>query len=380
MAPKVSITTLGCAKNIVETDFIKSSLIEKGYSIVSDPGQAEVIIVNTCGFIEPAKQEAIDTILEVSRYKECGRCQALIVVGCLAQRYPKELGRELPEIDAIVGLSAHLRLPEIIETTLKGEKIAVHDLPPEVYIEMRRRTASNGPSAYLQIADGCNNRCSYCAIPLIRGKYHSRAMESLLEETRFLLKHGVRETNLIAQDITRYGIDLCGRSMLVSLVQELSRMDRLEWIRLFYMQPKNFSDELLAETAQNPKICPYLDLPFQHASERILKRMNRGGRKEDYLKLIERLRNRIPDLAIRTTVIVGFPERTREISENLPPSSRRQVSITSASSSIPRKRKRTHINWEIAFPRGSQRKDTTSWLLSSTPSPCPKIGLWWAKK
>ncbi len=301
----VAMITLGCARNEVESDYTRASLEDGGFEIVPDTTQADVIIVNTCGFIEPAKQESINTVLELSELKESGRLRALILAGCLGQRYSKELLSNLPEVDAVLGITMSNELKEVIPRVLEGNRLALVGKPAEV-LEKRNRYITPSSSAYLQIADGCDRICTYCAIPLIRGWYRSKPIENLLEEAENLISSGCKEINLVAQDITRYGLDLYGRCLLPELLAELIALGP-SWIRLLYLEPDGVTDEIIEVIGAEEKICSYLDIPFQHASNRILKEMKRWGRKENYLKLIELLRREIPEIALRTSLIVGFP-------------------------------------------------------------------------
>ncbi|MBI4744433.1 MAG: 30S ribosomal protein S12 methylthiotransferase RimO [Actinobacteria bacterium] len=307
---KILMVTLGCAKNTVESEYIEGYLKNKNLKIISEPQDADVIIVNTCGFIEIAKQEAIDTILELTEYKNNGRCKALIAAGCLAQRYPDELLKEMPEIDAVVGILKADVFDVVIKEVLNGKRIKNVDSNPSTISPSEFRNINKNPSAYLQISDGCNNFCSFCAIPFIRGRYRSKSIESLVNEAETLVKNGVKEICLIGQDITKYGIDLNNGSNLISLLNSLLKIPKIEWIRLLYLQPEGISDELIQSITDNEKICNYLDIPFQHASPKILKMMKRWGTGKDYLALISKLRKKIPDLAIRTSIIVGFPGET----------------------------------------------------------------------
>ncbi len=301
-----SVVTMGCPKNSVETEFLEGTLQEHGYKNV-DLAEARIIIINTCGFIEAAKEESIETVLSLAVYKEIGSCEYLIVTGCLAQRYHKALLREIPEIDGVIGLSHQKELPFYIEQVIKGKKPCIAGSLPSDYIEKRQRNISGNPSAYLQISDGCDNFCAYCAIPMIRGGYRSRSLESLLQEARNLVACGVKEIVLIGQDTAAYGSDIYDAPKTDQLLKELENVDGLEWIRLLYCQPKNLSDQLIETIAESPKVCSYLDIPFQHASKRILKEMKRAGNPDLYLKLVERIRNQIPDVALRTSFIIGFP-------------------------------------------------------------------------
>lgn len=303
---RVYIETLGCPRNDVESDLICGDLDSNGYEVVSDPEFSEVIIVNTCGFIEPAKQESIDTILELAKFKNNG-CRALLVVGCLAQRYPKAILKEIPEVDGVVGIEDTKRLNELIPQVISENRLLKVETPAKQLHEPRLRKRPDLPYAYLQIADGCDNACSFCVLPLIRGKYRSRPQESLVKEAQFLASHGVKELNLVAQDIGRYGVDLYGEKLLTSLINAISKVDGIEWIRLLYLEPQNISTKLLEVIKENPKVCSYINIPFQHGSDKILRRMNRWGNRKRYLNLIKMIREAVPDITLRTNFIVGFP-------------------------------------------------------------------------
>jgi ribosomal protein S12 methylthiotransferase len=308
-ALSAAVVTLGCARNEVESDFARGSLRDSGFKLVERADEAEVIIVNTCGFIEPAKQQSIDTVLELAQFKEKGKCRSLILAGCLGERYSEELFSGLPEVDAVVGISSWSQLESIVSETLAGKRLISVANKRSAYGKARRYI-DHSPSAFLQIADGCSRGCSYCAIPRIRGKYRSRPLPELVEETGSLVRAGAREINLIAQDTSQYGLDLYGKIGLVDLLDELSKLERLEWIRLLYFDPSGISQDIIERMATGRKICHYLDIPFQHGSARILKEMRRPGTKEEYLKSIENLRDAMPDVALRTSVIVGFPGET----------------------------------------------------------------------
>lgn len=309
---KVGIISLGCDKNRIDTEIILGSISSK-YEITNNPNVADIIIVNTCGFIEKSKQESIDTILEMAEYKEKHNCKILVATGCLTQRYGKELLELMPEIDIILGVNDYnVLLASIDEFISKGEKIVNCNDSNLIINEGTRILTTDKESAYIRIAEGCDNFCTYCIIPKIRGKYRSRKMESILEEARTLSKNGVKEIILVAQDTTRYGIDLYGKKMLASLLKEISLVEGIEWIRVLYCYPEEITEDLIDEIASNSKVCHYLDIPIQHISNNILKKMGRKTTKESILKTIDRLRERIPDITLRTSLIVGFPSETED--------------------------------------------------------------------
>jgi ribosomal protein S12 methylthiotransferase len=315
---RVIVINLGCAKNLVDSEVMSGLLQQAGYRLVADPAQAEVIIINTCSFITEAKEEAIATILEHARYKETGNCQKLIVAGCLAQRYGRQLTRQMPEIDVLVGTGGVPRIVEVVQRACRDEKPLLFKKPGYKYHESLPRLLSTPPyTAYLKIADGCNNHCSYCIIPQIRGPYQSRPLEVVLGEARQLAERGVKEIILVAQDTTRYGLDLYGEYYLANLLKELVRIDDLYWIRLLYCYPTCFTDELVEVIAREKKVCSYLDIPLQHASAEILKMMHRCGNAGAYWTLIKHLRKMIPRLTLRTTFLVGFPGETEQYFEEL---------------------------------------------------------------
>jgi ribosomal protein S12 methylthiotransferase len=309
----VGIVSLGCAKNLVDSEVMLGLLSTKGLTIVNEPEDAEVLIVNTCGFISSAKEESIDTILQMAEYKEKGKCKVLIVAGCLAQKYKSELLDQMPEVDAIIGTGDIEKLPEILEQALGGIKIAEVNTPDYLYShENLRIQTTPSYSAYLKVADGCDNCCSYCIIPELRGSYRSRPMESILAEAKTLAEKGVKELMLIAQDTTRYGEELYGEFRLAKLIKELEKIDGIEWIRILYCYPTHFTDELIDTIAESKKVCKYLDIPLQHAADEILNSMNRRGNQAQVKELISKLKSKIPDIAIRTTFIVGFPGEKEE--------------------------------------------------------------------
>jgi ribosomal protein S12 methylthiotransferase len=310
---KAAIVSLGCSKNLVDSEVMVQSILNDNYEITNDASIAEVIIVNTCGFIEGAKQESIDTILEMSEYKNNGKCKVLIASGCMAERYKEELIKELPELDAVIGTGDYKDITEVIQKTLQGEKVVRYGHQELVDIDkLPRRISTFGASAYLKIAEGCDNRCSYCIIPTLRGRYRSRRLEDIIEEAKELSKNGITELNIIAQDITRYGIDLYGKYRLSELLIQLAAIEEIEWIRLMYSYPDEFNDELIDTISKEEKICNYLDIPIQHASNGILKKMARRSSKEKILELIGKLRTSMPDIVLRTSLIVGFPGETEK--------------------------------------------------------------------
>lgn len=315
MTNTVAFVSLGCDKNLVDSEHMLGLLHQGGFSLIADESKADVLVVNTCCFIEDAKQESIDQILEVARYKEEGACKALIVTGCMAQRYPEEILQEIPEVDAVIGTTAYDKIVEIASRVLneKGTQVKHFDAIDREHIEdMPRILTTAGYFAYMKIAEGCDNKCTYCIIPKLRGKYRSRPLEQLKKEAEKLAKDGVSELILVAQDTTRYGTDLSGDVTLVTLLRELSSIEGIEWIRILYCYPENLTDELIEEIATNDKVCKYLDMPIQHATDRVLKRMARRSTNDELRAKITKLRERVPGIAIRTTLIVGFPGETEE--------------------------------------------------------------------
>lgn len=318
MSLKVALISLGCSKNLVDSEVMADLMSDNGFAITGDAGQADVIIVNTCGFIESAKQESVDSIIEMGQYKERGRCKVLIASGCLAERYKDELIREMPELDAVIGTGDYKNIIDVINSALQGKKVIKYGNQENINIDvLPRRISTMGASAYLKIAEGCDNRCTYCIIPQLRGRYRSRSMEEILKEARHLAANGIKELNVIAQDITRYGKDLYGEYKLAELLNRLSEIDGIRWIRLLYSYPDEFNDLLIATMAGNDKICKYLDIPIQHASNKILKSMARRSTREDARELIGKLRQRMPGIALRTSLIVGFPGETEADFEEL---------------------------------------------------------------
>ncbi|ANA41348.1 ribosomal protein S12 methylthiotransferase RimO [Geobacter anodireducens] len=308
------MVSLGCPKNLVDAEVMLGRLAKDRYEITTDEREADIIIVNTCSFIKEAKQESIDTILDLADRKQDGRCRLLIVTGCLPQRYQEELARELPEVDIFVGTGDYPRIAEIIEEkSSRPEQLRYIGDPNFVFDEsLTRLNSSPAYTAYLKIAEGCSNCCSYCVIPSLRGAFRSRPLESVLAEARSLVAGGAREINLIAQDITTYGRDLPGAPSLETLIRELAAIDGLAWIRLLYAYPDGITDGLIQVIKNEPKVCKYLDLPIQHISDPILKRMNRRSTEPQIRELVARLREEIPEIALRTSLIVGFPGETEE--------------------------------------------------------------------
>lgn len=314
---KVGMISLGCPKNQVDGEALLAKLKKAGYEIVNNIEDSDVMIVNTCGFIEQAKREAIDTILEVAEYKNAGLISAIVVTGCLAERYQDEIIKEMPEVDAVLGIGANSDIVKTCDKALCG--IVTTSFPNKCYLSINDERVISTPShwAYLKIAEGCDNRCSYCAIPGIRGGFRSRTIESCVDEAKALAESGVKELILIAQDTTKYGQDLYGKYSLDVLLKELVKIDGIEWIRLFYCYPQRITDSLINVIANEEKVCSYIDIPLQHSDKTVLKNMNRVGDGEDYKALISKMRKAIPDLALRTTFMVGFPGETDKQFENL---------------------------------------------------------------
>lgn len=310
---KIALESLGCSKNLVDAEIMMGILNRKGYKLVGDFSEADIIIVNTCGFIESAKQESIDTILDLAQYKTTGNLKILIVTGCLAQRYAEELKNEIPEIDAIVGTGSYQNIDDIING-LKEEKqiVSLNDIEFAFNEELPRYISTPSHMAYLKIGEGCDNHCTYCIIPKLRGKYRSRKMEDIVKEAKELASRGVKEVVVIAQDTTKYGCDIYGKEMLPELLEELAKIEGFKWIRIMYSYPESITEELVKVIKKYDNICNYFDMPIQHASNKILKLMNRRTTKEDILSKIEMIRTHIPNATIRTTIIVGFPGETEE--------------------------------------------------------------------
>ena len=310
---KLLLISLGCDKNLVDSEQMLGLLEKEGHTFTDDETEAEVIIINTCCFINDAKEESINTILEMAEYRKTGPCRALIVTGCLAQRYSREITEEIPEVDAVIGTTAYDALPEILEKALKGQKEQkLESLNRLVRPKAGRQLTTGGHYAHLKIAEGCDKHCTYCIIPRIRGPYRSVPMEELLKEAADLAGQGVKELILVAQETTLYGLDLYGEKRLPALLRELCRIKGLRWIRLQYCYPEEITKELIQVLQEEPKLCRYLDLPIQHASDPILKRMGRRTTRADLEQIIADLREALPDICLRTTLITGFPGETEE--------------------------------------------------------------------
>ena len=308
---KAGFISLGCAKNLVDTEVMLGIMREHGIEITNEPAEADILIVNTCAFIQSAKEESITTVLGMADYKETGRCRSLIVAGCLGQRYGQQLLDEIPEANAIIGTGAWSRIMEVIQETLKGRRLLIAGKDETIYDAKtpRLRTTPNY-TAYIKIAEGCDHRCAFCAIPLIRGSFRSRSMEDIVTEASELAESGVREIVLIAQDSANYGLDRYKKPMLSTLLRELAKIEKIAWIRVLYSYPKYFTDELIDVFANEPKVVKYVDLPLQHAHNAVLRSMNRPDTRAGIERLIQKLRERIPGVTIRSTFIVGFPGET----------------------------------------------------------------------
>ena len=326
---KVGFISLGCSKNLIDTEVAIGLFKDNHYEIVNNPNDAEILVVNTCGFIESAKEEAINTILEMAEYKK-KKCKYLIAMGCLVQRYYEDLVKLLPEVDLFIKIDEYNKLWDKIEDLIKRDiveksktktikKISeIKPLPMPTYNEFMERVVTTGKNyAYLKIGEGCSNKCTYCAIPYIRGPFVSRKMEDILDEAEMLAKKGIKELIVIAQDTTKYGVDIYGESKLAELLEKISKVKGIEWIRFLYSYPEGITDKLINVVATNGKIAKYFDIPIQHISNPILKKMNRRTSKEDITKIIEKIRKEVPDVTLRTSLIVGFPGETKENFEEL---------------------------------------------------------------
>lgn len=309
---KISMVSLGCPKNQVDAEMMLYSLKQAGFEISPEEAAADAIIINTCGFIEDAKAEAIENILEASRYKQEGKCKALIVTGCLAERYKDDVTAEIPEVDVCVGIGSNDNIAEIVKKAIEGEKQNYYGEKDALNLNGKRILGGYPFSAYLKVADGCDNCCTYCAIPKIRGRMRSRKIEDCISEAKQLAENGVKELIVVAQDTTAYGTDIYGKPMLAELLKELCKIEGLHWIRTLYTYPDKITDELLDVIASEEKLLPYLDIPLQHVNGKILKKMNRKGDKESLTALINKIRAKIPNITLRTTLITGFPGETEE--------------------------------------------------------------------
>ena len=318
MNKKVGIVSLGCAKNQVDAEMLLFTLRGRGYTIVDDPAKADAVIVNTCGFIDSAKQESIDEIIELGNLKREGKIKAIIVTGCLAERYQDEITKQLYEIDAAVGIGANEQIADVVEQVLGGNG-TLELFPDKLDLPLEGGRVLSTPfyTAYLKIAEGCDNKCTFCAIPMIRGKFRSRKIENLIEEAKGLAADGVRELNIIAQDTTRYGEDLYGKPSLDKLLTELCKIDGLHWIRVLYCYPDSITDELIDVMAREDKIVNYIDLPLQHCNSEILRKMHRRGDRASLTALLNKMREKIPNVIFRSTFITGFPGETEEQFEEL---------------------------------------------------------------
>lgn len=315
---KIFISTLGCAKNLVDSEMMIGALKTRNYEQCSDIIDADIAIVNTCGFIESAKEESINEILELSQYKEKGKLKYLIVTGCLAQRYSDELLNEIPEIDIVLGTTSFDMIIEKVEELESGIKNSlITDINKHIKEEMPRSLLTDNYTAYLKIAEGCDNHCTYCIIPKLRGNYRSRKQEDILKEAKLLAKNGVKELIVIAQDTTKYGIDLYGEKKIADLLRALNEIEELKWIRVLYSYPEDVDSEFVKAVKESEKVLPYFDIPVQHANDKILKLMNRKTTKAQIKENIERIRREIPHASIRTSIIVGFPTETEEQFEEL---------------------------------------------------------------
>lgn len=318
MQKTIYFISLGCDKNLVDSEYMLSALIKRGYTLVDDETQAQVIVINTCGFIKDAQEESVETILEMAKLKEAGTCKALIVTGCLAQRFQDEITKEIPEVDAVIGTGSFNKVADAADQALSGRKSSLFDPPDEeIPACIDRILTTGGFSSYLKIAEGCDKHCTYCIIPTLRGNYRSYPEDFLIRQAQQMAQQGVRELNIVAQETTVYGVDLYGRKMLPDLLEKLCEIDGLEWIRILYCYPEEITQELIDVIRRQPKICHYLDMPIQHASDRILKQMGRRTNEAELRSRIAALRQAIPDIALRTTLITGFPGETQKDHEIL---------------------------------------------------------------
>ena len=314
MSTKIAFVSLGCDKNTVDSEIMIQLLAEKGYEIVKEDDQAEVIVVNTCGFIQDAKEESINTLIEMGQYKESGKLKALVATGCLAERYADQIFEELPEVDAVVGTGSYEKIVDVVEELIHGGRgIRAQEDAGQRDLGYRKRVLTTpGYYGYVKIAEGCDNRCTYCVIPKLRGPFRSRKEEDILREVRDMAEEGVKELMIVAQDITKYGKDWDGVSRLPELLRKIAQVDGIHWIRLLYCYPEDITPELIQVIAEEPKIVHYVDMPIQHCSDGVLKRMGRHHTKQQLLDVIRALREAVPDIALRTTLITGFPGETEE--------------------------------------------------------------------
>ncbi len=315
---KILFISLGCDKNLVDSEVMLGLLASRGYEMIDDEQEADIIVVNTCCFIHDAKQESVDNILEMAEYKKTGKLKALIVTGCLAERYRQEIIDEIPEVDAVLGTTAYDKILDAVDEALEGKHfLEMEDLQALPVVDTKRQITTGGHFAYMKIAEGCDKHCTYCIIPKIRGTYRSVPMEQLIKEAEELAAQGVKELILVAQETTLYGKDLYGEKSLHKLLKELCKVSGIQWIRILYCYPEEITDELIQVIKEEPKICHYLDLPIQHANDEILKRMGRRTSKQELIDIVTKLRREIPDICLRTTLITGFPGETEEQHQEL---------------------------------------------------------------
>lgn len=315
---KILFLSLGCDKNLVDSEVMLGMLTSRGYEITDDENEADIIVINTCCFIHDAKEESIQNILEMAEYKKTGQAKALIVTGCLAQRYRQEILEEIPEVDEVLGTSAYDKILDAVDAALAGkQEVMLADIDALPLPETKRLVTTGGHFAYLKIAEGCDKHCTYCIIPKIRGNFRSVPMERLVKEAKELAEQGVKELILVAQETTLYGKDLYGEKSLHVLIKELCKISGIRWIRILYCYPEEITDDLIQVMREEPKVCHYLDLPIQHANDEILKRMGRRTSKQELIDIIGKLRREIPDICLRTTLITGFPGETKEQHEEL---------------------------------------------------------------
>lgn len=315
---KILFISLGCDKNLVDSEVMLGLLASRGYEMIDDEQEADIIVVNTCCFIHDAKQESVDNILEMAEYKKTGKLKALIVTGCLAERYRQEIIDEIPEVDAVLGTTAYDKILDAVDEALEGKHfLEMEDLQALPVVDTKRQITTGGHFAYMKIAEGCDKHCTYCIIPKIRGTYRSVPMEQLIKEAEELAAQGVKELILVAQETTLYGKDLYGEKSLHKLLKELCKVSGIQWIRILYCYPEEITDELIQVIKEEPKICHYLDLPIQHANDEILRRMGRRTSKQELIDIVTKLRKEIPDICLRTTLITGFPGETEEQHQEL---------------------------------------------------------------